>query len=200
MFLINIYLRLGLIAVCLIGGTALAIAWGFWYAFPFLLTGIILLAGYIAFGTVQSAAQLVQTQQFDEAEKRLNLTLKPNWLYMTNRAFYFMIKGSLAMNSKDMTKAEEYFNKAQSIDLPSDNEKAMVELQLANIHASKNKWNAAKAAFQKIKKLKVTQPELKEQIKMFEKAIAQRGQMKHMHGMKGGGRGMRGRKGGFRRM
>jgi len=193
MFTINIYLRFALIGLFLGGGILLTIFQGFWYAFPLLLIGLALLAGYIFLGTVQSTAQLVQDQQFEEAEKRLALTIKPNWLYKTNRAFYYMIKGTLAMNRKDHTAAEEWLTKAQSIELPSDNEKAMVLLQLANINVSKNKWIKAKGNFREMKKLKLTVPLMKEQIKMFEKALSQRGQMKHAQGMQGGRR-----KGGFR--
>ncbi|MEM9920904.1 MAG: hypothetical protein AAF990_22585 [Bacteroidota bacterium] len=192
MLTINIYLRFGLIALFLGGGILLALLYGFWYAFPLLLIGIALLAGYLFLGTIQSAAQLVQTAQFEEAEKRLSLTFKPEWLYKTNRAFYYLIKGTLAMQRKDMDQAEEWLNKAQSIELPSDNEKAMVQLQLANIHAMKNRWNKAKIHFTQAKKLKVTEPQIKEQIKQLEKAITNRGQMKHMQSMRGG------RKGGYR--
>ena len=195
MFTINIYLRLALTVLCLIGGTALAFAFGFWYAFPFLLIGIVLLLGYIFLGTVQSTAQLVQEMKFVEAEKRLDMTRWPNLLYKTNRAFYYMIKGTLALQRKDNDEAETWLNKAQSLELPTDNEKAMVLVQLANLHATKNKWNKAKSAMSKVKKLKVTEPQLKEQIKQFEKAISNRGQMKHQQGMQGG----RGRKGGYRK-
>lgn len=191
MFTLNIYLKLALIALCLIGGTILAFAYGFWYAFPFLLTGILLLVSYVMLGTVQSAATMAQTMQFDEAEKRLSMTLKPDWLYKTNRAFYYLMKGTIAMNRKDNNSAEKYLNIAQSIELPTDNEKAMVGLQLANIQAMKGKWNNAKLHFSKVKKLKVTEPQLKEQVKQFEKALTNRGQMKHartMQGRRGGGR------------
>ncbi len=191
MFTLNIYLKLALIAICLIGGTILAFVYGFWYAFPFLLAGILLLVSYVMLGTVQSAATLAQTMQFDEAEKRLSMTLKPDWLYKTNRAFYYLMKGTIAMNRKDNDAAEKYLNIAQSIELPTDNEKAMVGLQLANIQAMKGKWNNAKLHFSKVKKLKVTEPQLKEQVKQFEKALTNRGQMKHartMQGRRGGGR------------
>jgi tetratricopeptide (TPR) repeat protein len=189
MFTINIYLKFALIALCLIGGTTLAFVFGFWYAFPFLLIGIGLLLSYILLGTVQSAAMLVQTMQFDAAEKRLGLTIKPNWLYKTNHAFYYLLKGSMAMNGKNYDDAEKWLTKAQEIELPTDNEKAMVALQLANIHATKGKWNNAKLHFSKIKKLKVTEPQLKDQIKQFEKAITNRGQMKHARTMQGGSKG-----------
>ena len=188
MFSINIYLKFALIALCLIGGTILTVVYGFWYAFPFLLVGIVLLLSYIFLGTVQSAAELVQQQNFPEAEKRLALTFKPDWLYKTNRAFYYLLQGTMAMNRRDNDAAETWLKKAESIELPSDNEKAMVALQLANIQAGKGNWTNAKAHFNKMKKLKVTEPQLKEQIKMFEKALTNRGQAKHMMGMKGNAR------------
>ena len=195
MFSINIYLKFALIGLFLIGGVVLAFAFGFWYAFPLILIGLGFLASYIFLGTVQSTAELVQQARFVEAENRLALTFKPNWLYKTNRAFYYLIQGTLAMNRKDNDKAEEWLKKAESIELPSDNEKAMVALQLANIQANKGNWTKAKAHFNKLRKLKVTESQLKEQIKLFEKALTNRGQAKHLQGMKGGRRG-----GGYRRI
>jgi len=112
------------------------------------------------------------------ALKRLDMTLKPEWLYSANRAYYNMIKGTLAASRKDNVSAEKFFAKAQDIGMPSDNETAMLELQLANIAATKNKWNQAKLHYKKLKGLKVTEPQMKEQIKQFEKALKQRGAIK----------------------
>ena len=185
MFSINIYIKFAGIALGLLGGIALSAVYGFWYGFPFILIGLGLLLSYIFLGTVQSTAQLVQSQDFDAAEKRLNLTASPKLLYKTNRAFYYIMKGTLAMNRKDNDEAEQWLLKADAIDLPSDNETAMVSLQLANLQASKGKWNAAKIYVAKMKKLKVTEPMLKDQIKQFEKAFTNRGQAKHMQGQRG---------------
>ena len=76
MYTINIYLRFALMALTLVGGVILAFVFGFWYALPFLLVGVVLLAGYIFLGTVQSAALLMQQSDFAGTEKRLNLTLE----------------------------------------------------------------------------------------------------------------------------
>ena len=178
MFTINIYIKFAIIAATLIGGTVMAIFIGFWYAFPFLLIGVGFLISYLLLGTVQSAAELMQKMEFEECEKRLDLTFKPNWLYKTNKAFFYIIKGSIAMNLKNNELAEEWFIKAQGIDLPSDNEKAMVLLQLANINATKNKWTAAQAYYRELKKLTVTEKMIKEQISQFDKALQNRGQSK----------------------
>lgn len=177
MFSINIYLRFALIAVCLLGGIGMSFVWGFWWSFPFILAGIVLLVGYILLGTVQSSALMLQTGDMEKADKNLNLTYFPQWLFTTNRAYFYMLKGTIAGNVKDYEKAEQHYVKAQEIGLPSDNEKAMVLLALSNFRIMKNNWPAAENFFRQVKTLKVTEPMLKEQIAEFEKAIKQRGQV-----------------------
>jgi len=164
MFTINIYIKFALILMFLGGGIFLAFYQTFWYSFPLLLIGISLLVSYIMLGTVQSAAQMVQNMDFHGAEKRLNLTLTPKLLYVTNRAFFYIMKGSIAANSHNSNIAETYFTTALKLKLPSDNEKAMVLMQLANINATKGKWSAAKNYFNQTKRLKVDQSQIKEQL------------------------------------
>jgi tetratricopeptide (TPR) repeat protein len=175
MFTINIYLKLAIIGVCIFGGIALAFAFGFWYAFPFFLIGLIFLASYIFLGTVQTAAQLVEEQQLDKAEKRLSLTLTPNWLYVTNRAYYYIMKGSIAMQKGDEKTAEDWFKVAEDLKLPSDNERAMIQLQLAGLYAKRNNWNKTKSIMRKLKKLDVTESTLQMQIDQFKQALKKRG-------------------------
>lgn len=155
----------------------------FWYAFPLLLIGIILLLVYVFFGSVNTAAKYIQTGDFEKAGKLLNLTFKPDWLYVTQRAFYYIMKGAIAMNNKDMKEAEALFDHALHMNLPSDNERGMVLLQLANINGAKGKWNAAKKYFRDAKKLKITESELKEQLSQFEKALNNSGQVKAARSM-----------------
>lgn len=181
MFTINIKLRFALMAVLILGGILLSVLYGFWYGFPFWLSGLILLVGYILLGTVQSAAQLVQAQQLEEARERLKLTLKPDWLYTANRAYYYLINGTIAVQTQQLSEAEGHFNKSLEIGLPSDNETAMVHMQLANIAASKSNWTAAKRHMRETKQLSVTEPMMKQQLAEMEKAMKQQGQMKHMN-------------------
>lgn len=192
MLTINIYLRFALIALFLIGGIVATFFLGFIWSWLPILIGLLLLVGYIILGTVQSASAMMQEGNFIGADERLNLTFKPDWLYVTNRAYFYILKGTIASQlHKDWEKAEEYLTKAESLELPSDNEKAAVKLQLANIAATRNKWKEAKLIFRDMKDLKVTEPAIKDQIKQFEKAIAQSGQMQAAQrmGMGGGRRG-----------
>jgi ABC-type xylose transport system permease subunit len=178
MFSINIYLRFAIIALSLVLGLWLNIAFGFWYGFVFYLSFIFFLAGYFILGTVQSAALLVQEMDFEGATKRLNLTFFPKLLYSANRAYYYMLKGTIALNAKDNDAAEAWMTKAQDTGLNSDNERAMVLLQLANLNASRNKWQQATIQMKQLKELKVTEPAIKEQVKQFEKALNNRGLLK----------------------
>jgi len=187
---LNIYVLLGLTAFFLLSGIVSAFVFGFWWAFPLLLVGIILLVIYILFGSVNSAAKHIQTEEFEEADKKLALTFKPEWLYVTQRAFYYIMKGSIAMHRKDMTEAEELFDKALAMDLPSDNEKGMLLLQLANINGSKGKWRAAKNYVREAKKLKLTEEAIKAQLLQIEKAVGQSGQIKAARSMGKQGMGM----------
>lgn len=199
MFTINIYLKFALIALCLFGGIALWFAYGFGYAWLPLLIGILLLLSYILLGTVQSASQMVQAMDFEGAEKRLSLTAKPGWLYVTNRAFYYIMKGTIAAQTGEQKRAEGLFEEALALKLPSDNERAMVLLQLASLNANKNKWTPATNYFNQAKKLKITQSEIKEQFQMMEKAFGQRGQMKAARSMGKQGMSMMNRGGKRRR-
>ena len=178
MFTINIYLRFALIAVLLIGGTIMAIFLGFWYSFPFLLAGVGLLIGYFLLGTVQSAALFMQKTDYIGAEKRLDLTWKPNWLYVSNRAYYYIMKGTIAQGLGRNEEAEKFLKHAQTLELPTDNEKAAVKLQLAGAAAQKERWNQVKLYLKEIKTLSISEPALKDQVKQFEKAVKDRGQLK----------------------
>lgn len=196
MFTINIYLRFALMGILTLGGIALSAAFGFWYGFPFILIGLGLAVGYVLLGTVQSAAELMQTGDMTAANQRLALTLKPEWLYVTNRAYYYMLKGTMAMSEKNTEEGEVYLNKAQALKLPTDNEKAMIELQLASIKANKGKIKEAEAHMRTLKSLKVTEAMIKNQIEEFDKALKQnKGQLNAANRM-GAMRGQMAQRGG----
>ena len=179
MFTINIYLRFALIAFGIIGGVAMSAILGFWYGFLFILMGIALLVGYFLLGTVQSAATLMQMQDFEGAGARLDLTKKPEWLYEPSQAIFYMLKGMIKMQGKDFETGEKLLLKAASFKSLGDNELAGIYMQLASIYANKMSWNQAQAYYNKAKTYKVTEPMIKEQLQLLERALAQRGQMKN---------------------
>ena len=187
MFTINIYLRFALIVGGILGGIALWAALGFWYGFPFLLVGILLLAGYLMLGTILSTNQLLGQQRLAEAEARLKLTFFPRILLVGYKGVYYMTHGALAMQKRDFNTAETWLKKALAVGLPSENEKGTAMLQLVMVAASKKNFKSAQLQFAELKKLTVTEPMLKEQIKEVDKQLKQAGQAMNpsMMGAKG---------------
>lgn len=173
MFTINIYLRFALIALGIVGGITLWAVWGFWYGFPLLLLGIILLAGYLMLGTIMSTNQLIMQQDYPAAEERLKLTYFPNIMLMGYKGVYYMTKGALAMHRKDMGAAETLLKQALGAGLPSDNERGAALLQLAMIYGSKNNRQGAQHQINEMKKLNITESMIKDQAKELEKQLKQ---------------------------
>jgi hypothetical protein len=171
MFTIPVYVRFALIAAGILGGAALWAAWGFWYGFPFLLVGVVLLIGYLLLGTIVSTNTLISAGRFDEAEQRIGLTFFPNLLLTGYKGVYYMTHGALAMQKKDLTAGESWLKQALSAGLPSDNERGAALLQLAMIAGSKNNRQVALGYMADLKKLTITEPMLKEQIKELEKQL-----------------------------
>ncbi|MCC7246901.1 MAG: hypothetical protein IT269_14545 [Saprospiraceae bacterium] len=201
MFTINIYLRFALMAGGIIGGIILWATLGFWYGFPFLLIGIVLLIGYLLLGTILSTNQLVSEMKLDEAEKRLKMTYFPGLLFMGYKGVFYMTHGGIAMQKRDFSNAEAWVKKALDAGLPTDNERAAAHLQLVMIAASKQNIKAAQSHFADVKKLNVTENMLKEQIKEVEKQLKMAGSAQMNPSMMAltGGRGFRPGGGGKRR-
>lgn len=176
MFTINIYLRFFLIIATLLAGFMLAFSQGFWYGFPLILIGIFLLLGYLFLGTILTTNQLIGEQKLNEAEKRLGLTFFPGLLLMGYKGVFYMSKGAIDMQRKDFNSAEKWIKKSLASGLPSDNERGAAMLQLTMIYASKNNRNAAVNQFSELRKLSVTEPMLKEQIREVDKQMKQMGQ------------------------
>lgn len=176
MFTINIYLRFALIALGILGGIGLWAGFGFWYGFPLILVGIILLAGYLMLGTILSTNQLVSQQRLDEAEARLKMTYFPKLLLVGYKGVYHMTHGAIAMQRRDFAAAENWLKQALASGLPTDNERGAAMLQLVMVYAGKKNLKAAQTQFAELKKLNVTEPMLKEQIKEVDKQMKQAGQ------------------------
>jgi hypothetical protein len=177
MYTINIYTRFALMAGGLLLGIILWAMFGFWYGFLFILASIALSIGYFLMGTVQSAAMIMQSGDMDAVERQLNLTRYPQYLLPQNQAYYYLLKGGIAGQRKDFVAAEQHYLMAESVGLPSDNEKAMVYLALLNFRLQKNKWDEAEVYYKKLKVLNVSEPMLKEQMQQVEQVMKNKTQV-----------------------
>jgi hypothetical protein len=171
MFTINIYLRFALMAIGIVGGIALSAAYGFWYGFPFILVGIFLTIGYFLIGTIASTNTLLSQMRLDEAEQRLKLTFFPKMLLVGYKGMYYMTHGAIAMQRKDWANSEKWVKMALDAGLPTDNEKAGAMLQLLMINAQRGQRNNLTNQLAEIKKLNITDPTLKSEIKNLEQQL-----------------------------
>jgi hypothetical protein len=136
----------------------------------------VLLAGYLMLGTIMSTNQLLGEQKLDEAEARLKLTFFPRILLMGYKGVYYMTHGGLAMQKKDFNGAEVWLKQALNAGLPSDNERGAAMLQLVLVAAAKKNRQAAQTQMAELKKINVTEPMLKEQIREIDKQLKQASQ------------------------
>ena len=194
MLKLDIYVRFALIAASIVLGIVLSVWQGFWYGFPLFIVAVVLLIGYVLLGTIRSASELLQEQRVDDAEARLALTKWPQYLFPANKAYYYMLKANIALVRKDTKLAEVHLREASKYDMPSGNETAVIEVQLANLAAQKGAWPEVNKRIQTIRKLKVTEPMIAEQVGMLEKAYRNRGNVRAAQRMGVGPRGQSGKR------
>lgn len=192
MFQINIKLRFALMALSLVAGIVLQFTLGFGYSFIFWLLLIVLTVGYFLLGTIGSAGKMLNEGNIVGAEKQLEYIKKPEWLLKMYRSYYYMLKGSIEMQKKNTDEGERLMLKAQEIGLQTDNDKALVWLNLANLSYNKRKFQQATNYLRELKKLNVTEPMIVQQIAQMEQALRVKPNMSQMMMMQGKGmKGMR---------
>ena len=195
MWIIPIRLRFVLIAVLLITGIAVSfVKYGLAWSWLLLIPGIVLLVGYILFGTIASSSKLLQEGKLDEAEANLKMTFKPNWMLKMNQGTYYFLLGTIYMQRRDMATSETYMHQALAKGMPSDDFTAQVHLFLAQIAASKRKIPQAKHHMREIKQLNVKEQMVLDAIRQVETELKkipkgggfrQQQQQRQMRGGKG---------------
>ena len=118
----------------------------------------------------------------------LRLTFKPNWLLKYYRSYYYQVEGFIKIQQKKTEEGEALLLKAREMGLPTENDKATVALQLANLSFNKRNFQKASAYIREIKNLTVTEPLIMEQVKQMEEAIKAKptmAQIMQMQGMRG---------------
>jgi hypothetical protein len=171
---------------------------GFAWAWIPLLVLIILLTKHFLIGTVNGAAMKLQMGDPDAAEKLLKYTFNPSWLQFGYHGMYYFLQSGIAMQKGELKKTEALAHKAMKLKVPDDI-KGMLHIQLINVYGMYQKNNPnnkkymmmMKEQLQKAKKLNISNPQVRENIKEIDLMLkGQHQQQKQM--MKGGKKGMRG--------
>jgi hypothetical protein len=144
------------------------------------ILALVLILGYVFFGTVNGALFMLNNGKIEEAEKLLNQTFKPQWLFKSHKAYYFFTKGLLALhkvnNNEDsgtlfLREGEEYLLKALDIGLSRKQEKAMTYLNLASVALRQRDKEKAIEYYNSLKENETSDLRLKKNIEGLEDAI-----------------------------
>lgn len=167
---------------------------GLAWSWPFLILIVLLPVRYVLFGTVGAASRLLQTQDYEGAQKMLKYTWKPEWLQMGMHGMYYFLQGTIDSQSQNLEGCEKNMLKAAEAGLPDNDSYGMAYINLAAVYLNKNRRNESKQMLDKVKKLKLTNPTILGAVKQIEQALAapKMGPQHQQMMMRG--------KGGFRRM
>lgn len=107
-------------------------------------------------GTVMLASKAYQQKNFVVAEKLLKEIKHPNQLSKKRRGFYEFMLGNIALQNSKTDIAERHFQLATRFPLRTENDKALILVQLANINLQKEHFDRARAYTDAAKGLKIT--------------------------------------------
>ncbi len=144
---------------------------GFGYSFIFWLIFLVFVTGYFLLGTITSASEQLNFGNIDGAEKILGYTKFPKLLLKMNQAYFHLLSGMIALQRNETEKGEELLKLALETGLPTDNDKAMVLLNLAHVNYSKRKYPLAKAQLRQIKEMDVKEPSVVSKVAELEQAL-----------------------------
>lgn len=110
-------------------------------------------------------------EDFDMAEAHMKKSLSLGTPMKEAEGANKLQLGMLSMQKGKTREAEQYIRQAIRSGLPDKENEAAAYLQLSSIMVNKREFRAAKEYFRKVKALKPTTPQIKDQIKQMERYI-----------------------------
>lgn len=145
------------------------------------ILALVLVLGYIFFGTATGALMMLNLGKIEEAEKILHQTIKPEWLFKSHKAYYLFAKGLISLhraNKNDeaveqhLKEGEEYLLKALETGLSRKQEKAMAYLNLAHTTFRKSDKEKTQYYLDNLRANETGDIRLKKNIEDLEQALA----------------------------
>lgn len=164
-------IRLVLVLLFLILGVVLHIYTGIESAWYLYLASFLLLITHFLFGNIWAAYGQLRKGNINEADQMVNSIKRPQWLLKQHRAYYFFIKGMIALQRKLLDQSEQHLQQALELGLRTNNDKALVSLNLAHINYTQNKRDAALQFLEKAKSFDSNDLLIKEHIGKLEQAL-----------------------------
>jgi hypothetical protein len=117
-----------------------------------LFAGSALIAvGYFRNGTVWIAFRALKSGRSDRAERLIAKTRNPSWLSAGQRAYYELLKGTLAGEKGDLSAAETHLRAALSGRLRTRNDIQVAKLALADVVLHRGELRSAEALLAEVR-------------------------------------------------
>lgn len=170
--MIYVRARYLLILLFMFIGVALHFRFGIanaWYCYA---ASILLYVTFYLFGTVGPAFGKLRRGKIAEAERLINMIRKPEFLLRRHRAYYHFTKGMIAMQKQQLPAGELHLKSALDMGLRSENDKALVSLNLAHLYFVQNKKEDSRVFLEKAKTFESNDLLIREKIEELERVLA----------------------------
>lgn len=131
----------------------------------------LLLWGYFRYATVKLALSRIYKEDYEEAERIIDYTTKPQSLNRSQKAYYFFVKGFIAREKEQYQDAFMMLEEALAMGIKGESDRARAILALADMALVQKHKSDAKTYFSKIKDLKVD-PKLMPAIRKMQQWLA----------------------------
>jgi tetratricopeptide (TPR) repeat protein len=124
---------------------------------------LLIVLGYFLNGAVFLALRKMAKNDFEGAEKLLQMTRYPQYLGRTQKAYYYFLQGCIEANKEHLQPAARNLEQALQLGLRVDNDKTVALLNLSSIYLSLGDKNKAAKYLEAVKKLRYNpalQPEI----------------------------------------
>ena len=123
------------------------------------------------FGNVWAAFNMLKRGRIKQAKTLLRQVRRPELLAKRHRAYYHFTSGMIALQENQLDQGKVHLGKALDLGLQTNNDRAMVCLNLAHIHfVGKNK-EQTRHFLEEARKANPTDLMIKENLDKLEKAL-----------------------------
>ncbi len=146
---------------------------GFEAAWHLYLAALLMLAIKILLGDVFIAMRLLQRGKTSEAEQLINMVRRPSWLTKRARAYFFFVKGVLALQRKNTANGQAALEKAVGLGKLDPRTQALGLLNLGHIAYLNKDFSKIPSILDQIKSMNVNDLKIKDGVRELEKVISQ---------------------------
>lgn len=119
----------------------------------FVFAALVMVFTNIRYGSITAAFRSMKKNNLEKTKKRLNETVKVDWLSSSYKGYYYWIKAYVETGDENLSNAVSCYEKALEYGLRTNNDTAIVYFQLAILACIGKKYQAAEELLKKAREL-----------------------------------------------